>query len=125
MELDLDGPGVLYKIILTYLLGIWVHWLEAFQTYIACNNLLPLMPEHVVSPVVMEWEKRDYIRNAGVRGELVMVPSPDKITRRDVLNNADILAPVISELGAFLCIFKSNSFSMSHRSIHNNSIWGQ
>ena len=83
------------------------------------------MLQHVVSPVVMEWEKYDYIRNAGVRGELVMVPSPDKITRRDVLNNADILAPVISEIGAFLCIFKSNSFSMSRRSIHNNSIWGQ
>ena len=47
----------------------------------------------------MEWEKLDYIRNAGLRGELVQVPSPDKITRRDVLNNSDILAPLISSMG--------------------------
>lgn len=64
----------------------------------------------VISPVVLEWEKHDYIKNAGLRGELAQVPTPDKITRRDVLANTDILAPLIATLGPLFqyIIVKSN-----------------
>lgn len=52
------------------------------------------------SPVVSAWERHEYLQNAGTRGELVQCPKPDKICRRDVLNNADVLGPLIEHIGA-------------------------
>ena len=57
-------------------------------------------PELKASPVVAGWEQHEYLRHAGLRGELVQVPKPDKIARKDVLHNSDVLAPLIEHLGA-------------------------
>ena len=65
------------------------------------------------SPVVDEWEKLDYIVSSGQKGELVQFanrppkPAADAgqnkqvqiFNRRDVLNNATILGPVILHMG--------------------------
>eukprot|EP00435_Cladocopium_sp_Y103_P007074 s3978_g2.t1 len=51
------------------------------------------------SPVVSAWERHEYLQIAGVRGELVQCPKPDKICRRDVLNNTDVLGPLIECVG--------------------------
>ena len=66
------------------------------------------------SPVVDEWEKLDYIVSCGQKGELVQFanrpPKPAAsgtsqnkqvqiFNRRDVLNNATILGPLILHLG--------------------------
>ena len=65
------------------------------------------------SPVVDEWEKLDYIVSSGQKGELVQFANrPPKtaahagenkqvqiFNRRDVINNAPILGPLILHMG--------------------------
>lgn len=66
------------------------------------------------SPVVDEWEKLDYIVACGQKGELVQYsmkpPAALKnklnqqiqvFNRRDVVNNADILGPLINHHGTW------------------------
>lgn len=67
----------------------------------------------MVSPVVDEWEKLDYIVTLGQKGELVQFSNRppacgDKskmnkqvqiFNRRDVVNNADTLGPLINHMG--------------------------
>ena len=62
-------------------------------------------------PVVDEWEKLDYIVALGQKGQLVQYTSRPKVapggknkqiqifSRRDVVNNADILGPLINHMG--------------------------
>lgn len=54
-------------------------------------------------PVVDEWEKLDYIVALGQKGQLVQYTSRPKqiqvFCRRDVVNNADILGPLINHMG--------------------------
>ena len=63
------------------------------------------------SPVVLEWEKLDYIVALGQKGQLGQYTNRPKVAlggknkqiqvfnRRDVVNNADILGPLINHMG--------------------------
>ena len=79
-----------------------------------CPLVSPVSPHIIVamgSPVVDEWEKLDYIVALGQKGQLVQYSSRPKVapggknkqiqifSRRDVVNNADILGPLINHMG--------------------------
>ncbi len=53
------------------------------------------------SPVAAAWEKLDYLVTAAQKGSLVVYTKKDApFTRRDVVNNADVLGPLIEHLGS-------------------------
>ena len=64
------------------------------------------------SPVVVAWEGHDYLVAAASRGSLVVWSSPDKLTRMDVVNNADMVGPLVSHLG-----------TLPHQAQSSNILW--
>ena len=52
--------------------------------------------------VAAVWETMPWLVSEGQQGKLVSFSNPSGfMTRRDVLNNADILGPLIAELGTW------------------------
>lgn len=54
------------------------------------------------SPVAAAWEKLDYLVAGAQKGHLVCYSDSkqEHFTRRDVVNNADLLGPLIEHLGS-------------------------
>ena len=62
------------------------------------------------SPVAAAWEKLEYLVVEAQKGNLVSYVKRDApFTRRDVVNNADLIGPLVEQLGNLsllsLCIF--------------------
>ena len=55
--------------------------------------------------VASEWERMDWLAHLGANGDLITYTDPKRpLCRRDVVNNADILGPLVAQLGALLSI---------------------
>lgn len=54
------------------------------------------------SPVAAAWEQLEYVVSAAQKGQLVVYSDPKSgvLTRRDVVNNADLLGPLIEHVGS-------------------------
>lgn len=62
------------------------------------------------SPVAVAWEQLDYLVKAAQQGSLVVYTKKDApFTRRDVVNNADVLGPLIEHLGSSALLLTGNS----------------
>ena len=54
-----------------------------------------------VSPIVLDWEKVQWVKERGGQGALVLFRSQahDDLVRKDVLSNSEIIAPILKHLG--------------------------
>ena len=52
-----------------------------------------------VNPVPQIWEGIEWVVQAAQRGGLATISPKLEITRRDVVNNADLLGPLIEHMG--------------------------
>ena len=55
------------------------------------------------SPIVAAWMQNAVIANRGVTGCLTLIPG-DSLNRRDVLNNAQCIIPILQYMGTRPCI---------------------
>lgn len=65
-------------------------------------------PPKGVHPVVLDWEKVAWVKERGGNGDLVMFrcaqQDDDELSRKDLLNNKEVLAPVLKHMGILVSI---------------------